>query len=64
MEKQKMSAFELVFLQIADPEKAKEYEPYTKDEERVIRAKKMEEKLSTLIKCRDGSVKPLKDCIL
>lgn len=63
MDKKKLSAFEFVIMQIADPEKAEQYEPLTRDQERLIRVKNMEKKLSTKIKCRDGSLKPLADCL-
>jgi len=57
MEKKKMSGFEHAILSIADPEKAKEFEPYTYWEEQKIRldniARKEHELLSNM-KIRDG----------
>lgn len=57
MEKKKISAFEFVFLEASDPEKAKEYEPYTYWEEQQRRmdniARKEQELLSNM-KTRDG----------
>ena len=64
MEKQKISAFEFAIMSVAEPEKSKQFEPLTRDEERAIRAEKMEEKLSKFILCRDGSYKRLGDCLL
>ena len=53
--KKKISAFEFAIMQVADPEKAKDYEALTKEEENEIRiaklrsqAQKMQVKSTTL----------------
>lgn len=56
MEKKKISAFEYVFMQAADPEKAKQYEPYTKDEELKQREDNLREQASRL-KVVAGTIK-------
>lgn len=57
MEKKKISGFEFAIMSIADPEKAKEYEPRTYWEEQKMRMDNIERKewdLLNSMKTRDG----------
>lgn len=46
--KKKISAFEFAIMQVADPEKAKEYEPFTAGEETQIRIDKLRNQASKM----------------
>lgn len=48
MEKKKVSAFEFVFMQASEPEKAKKYEPFTKEEELKQREENLKEQASKI----------------
>lgn len=46
--KEKMSRFEFAIMEAIEPEKAKQFEPYTKSEEKEMRVQKLKEKASKL----------------
>lgn len=46
---QKISAFEFAIMQVSDPEGAKDYEPYTRDEELEQRRENLKRQASQIV---------------